>query len=85
MKEREPKIVENNKNTIFLSGSTANKDCNDLLRDLLSMRAPMGVRRRFRDREANPFVDASELEFCRSGLIAPCSAREQARRSGHPI
>ncbi|EFO62389.1 Brix domain containing protein [Giardia lamblia P15] len=63
MKEREPKIVENNKNTIFLSGSTANKDCNDLLRDLLSMRAPMGVRRRFRDREANPFVDASELEF----------------------
>lgn len=57
-----PKIKENNKSALFVQGRTANEECTHLLLDLLGMRKPLGLKREFRDKEANPFVDPDALE-----------------------
>ncbi|TNJ30508.1 Brix domain containing protein [Giardia muris] len=57
-----PKIVENNKSALFVQGRTANDECNHLLLELLGLHKPLGLKREFKDKEANPFVDPDPLE-----------------------
>ncbi|KAF3919640.1 hypothetical protein ABW20_dc0104889 [Dactylellina cionopaga] len=59
---REPKLVENEKTTLFLRGTSASGIVQDALGDLHSIKKPHAVK--FQKKNAvHPFEDASALEF----------------------
>ncbi|KAJ6257722.1 LOW QUALITY PROTEIN: hypothetical protein Dda_7510 [Drechslerella dactyloides] len=59
---REPKLVENEKTTLFLRGTSASGIIQDALGDLHSLKKPHAVK--FQKKNAvHPFEDASALEF----------------------
>lgn len=62
LKEREPKLVENVKQAIFIPGQTSNKALHDIMVDLSAMKKP-DIKRFERKNNVHPFEDASPLEF----------------------
>ncbi|KAK6532953.1 rRNA-binding ribosome biosynthesis protein rpf2 [Arthrobotrys megalospora] len=62
LEAREPKLVENEKTTLFLRGTTASGIVQDALGDLHSLKKPQAIK--FQKKNAvHPFEDASALEF----------------------
>ncbi|EWC45961.1 ribosome production factor-like 2 [Drechslerella stenobrocha 248] len=62
LEAREPKLVENEKTTLFLRGTSASSVVQDALGDLHALKKPHAVK--FQKKNAvHPFEDASALEF----------------------
>ncbi|KAF3317081.1 rRNA-binding ribosome biosynthesis protein rpf2 [Orbilia oligospora] len=62
LEAREPKLVENEKTTLFLRGTSASGVVQDALGDLHSLKKPQAIK--FQKKNAvHPFEDASALEF----------------------
>ncbi|EPS40872.1 hypothetical protein H072_5244 [Dactylellina haptotyla CBS 200.50] len=62
LEAREPKLVENEKTSLFLRGTTASGIVQDALGDLHSLKKPHAVK--FQKKNAvHPFEDATALEF----------------------
>ncbi|KAF3938476.1 hypothetical protein ABW19_dt0204348 [Dactylella cylindrospora] len=62
LEAREPKLVENEKTTLFLRGTTASGIVQDALGDLHSLKKPHAVKFQKKN-SVHPFEDASALEF----------------------
>lgn len=59
---KEPKIVENTKQALFVPGQTSNQLLHDAMVDLCALKLPDGKRFNKKN-EINPFEDVSSLEF----------------------
>ncbi|GAV51933.1 hypothetical protein ZYGR_0AF04050 [Zygosaccharomyces rouxii] len=62
LKDREPKLVENVKQALFVPGQTSNKLLHDAMVDLSSLKKP-DMKRFDRKNEIRPFEDPAPLEF----------------------
>jgi ribosome production factor 2 len=59
---REPKLIEDTKNAIFMRGSTASEKCVKLLKDICLLKKPNSVF--FKRKESwRPFEDSTNIEF----------------------
>ena len=63
MKVREPKVIENTKNTIFLRGSKTSETVGGVLKDLFSLRKPFGKMMQRKNDNMHPFDEAASIEF----------------------
>jgi ribosome production factor 2 len=62
MKNREPKLLENDKNMMFLRGTKASQVIQDVMKELCQLKGELG-KSLTRKNEIRPFEDASSLEF----------------------
>ncbi|KAI9024050.1 ribosome production factor 2 [Hyaloraphidium curvatum] len=62
LEKREPKLVENAKNALFVRGTTTNGVVNEALRDLCSLKKPHGLLFSKRN-DVHPFDDVTPLHF----------------------
>lgn len=62
LKNKEPKLLENTKQALFVPGATSNKVLHDVMVDLSALKKP-DIKRFSKKNEIRPFEDASQLEF----------------------
>mmetsp|Transcript_35195 Transcript_35195/g.47553 ORF Transcript_35195/g.47553 Transcript_35195/m.47553 type:complete len:337 (-) Transcript_35195:72-1082(-) len=62
LKNREPKVIENPKKSLFLKGNKTSELCSGVLKDMSAMRAPLGKTLQRRN-PVHPMDDANAMEF----------------------